>query len=152
MDRRKRFFANVFCVVSVQRFRPYGHGVHVDPFRCTRWCRRASILVEPATWMVHPWDISAQPNQRTEDLWPYVLAPVLMTPAPLVRIAAVVPAGGRSPRPSPVPSTSVSCHRWSAMSVISPCHLRDEVLTLICRLFEMAFRAAGRHTRSGDRW
>src|SRR5258708_5224806 len=25
-------------------------------------------------------------------------------------------------------STSVSCHRWSAMSVISPCHLRYEVL------------------------
>src|ERR1700681_1060937 len=25
-------------------------------------------------------------------------------------------------------STSVSCHRWSTMSVISPCHLRHEVL------------------------
>ena len=27
------------------------------------------------------------------------------------------------PPPSPPGSTSVSCHRWSAMSVISPCHL-----------------------------
>src|SRR6476659_8158232 len=32
------------------------------------------------------------------------------------------------PPPSPPGSTSVSFHRWSAMSVISPCHLRDEVL------------------------
>ena len=29
---------------------------------------------------------------------------------------------------TPLSSTSVSCHRWSAMSVISPCHLRHEVL------------------------
>jgi hypothetical protein len=35
-----------------------------------------------------------------------------------------------APRPSPVPPMTVSCHRWSAMSVISPCHLRDEVLKL----------------------
>src|SRR3954471_21094617 len=34
-----------------------------------------------------------------------------------------------SPRPpSPLGSTSVSFHRWSAMSVISPCHLRYAVL------------------------
>src|SRR6202163_1072640 len=33
-------------------------------------------------------------------------------------------------------STSVSCHRWSTMSVISPCHLRHEVFeTLLWRLF-----------------
>jgi hypothetical protein len=31
------------------------------------------------------------------------------------------PAAVSAPRPSPVLSTSVSCHRWSAMSVISPC-------------------------------
>src|SRR6185437_6321372 len=37
------------------------------------------------------------------------------------------PAAVTAPRPSPAPSTSVSCHRWSAVSVISPCHLRDEV-------------------------
>src|SRR6476659_9549713 len=29
--------------------------------------------------------------------------------------------------PSPLGSTSVSFHCWSTMSVISPCHLRDEV-------------------------
>jgi hypothetical protein len=37
------------------------------------------------------------------------------------------PTAVTAPRPSPVPPTSVSCHRWSAMSVISPSHLRDEV-------------------------
>ena len=31
-------------------------------------------------------------------------------------------------RPSPLASTSVSFHRCSAMSVISPCHIRDEAL------------------------
>src|SRR6478752_9487461 len=45
------------------------------------------------------------------------------------------PAAVTAPRPSPVPSTSVSCHRWSAMSVISLSHLRDGVLRLyLCRL------------------
>src|SRR5215472_9082642 len=33
-------------------------------------------------------------------------------------------------------STSVSCHRWSAMSAISPCHLRREVLRLSYAYFE----------------
>src|ERR1700754_1823264 len=33
-----------------------------------------------------------------------------------------------SPPPSPLGSTSVSFHCWSTMSVISPCHLRHEVL------------------------
>src|ERR1700747_378982 len=32
------------------------------------------------------------------------------------------------PPPSPLPSTSVSFHHWSTMSVIWPGHLRDEVL------------------------
>ena len=40
------------------------------------------------------------------------------------------PAAVTAPRPSPVPPTSVSCHRWSTMSVISPSHLRDEVSRL----------------------
>ena len=53
------------------------------------------------------------------------------------------PAAVTAPRPSPVPSTSVSCHRWSAMSVISPCHLRDEVLRLSYVVyFETAFSSA----------
>jgi len=30
--------------------------------------------------------------------------------------------------PSPLPSTSVSFHRWWTTYVISPCHLRHEVL------------------------
>jgi len=38
------------------------------------------------------------------------------------------PAAVSAPRPSPVPSTLVSCHRCSAMSAISPCHLRHKVL------------------------
>src|SRR6476659_8545498 len=38
------------------------------------------------------------------------------------------PAAVSAPRPSPLGSTSISCHRWSAMSVISPCHLRHKVL------------------------
>src|SRR4029077_7825883 len=38
------------------------------------------------------------------------------------------PAAISAPRPSPVFSTSVSFHRWLTMSVISPCHLRHEVL------------------------
>src|SRR6476660_4588518 len=33
-----------------------------------------------------------------------------------------------SPPPSPLGSTSVSFHRCSVMSVVSPCHLRHEVL------------------------
>src|SRR4029077_16962212 len=45
------------------------------------------------------------------------------------------PAAVSPPPPSPLGSTSVSFHRWSVMSVISPCHLRHEVLTLVCRLF-----------------
>src|SRR6478736_8705862 len=39
------------------------------------------------------------------------------------------------PPPSPLGSTSVSFHRWSTMSVISPCYLRHEVLSFVCRLF-----------------
>src|SRR6185503_8894524 len=38
------------------------------------------------------------------------------------------PVAVNPPPPSPLGPTSVSFHRWSAMSVISPCHLRDEVL------------------------
>src|SRR6516165_6204187 len=38
------------------------------------------------------------------------------------------PAAVSAPRPS---STSVSCHRWSTVSVISPCHLRDILLRLL---------------------
>src|SRR3954452_25268158 len=38
------------------------------------------------------------------------------------------PVAVSPPPPSPLGSTSVSFHRWSAMSVISPCHLRYEVL------------------------
>ena len=38
------------------------------------------------------------------------------------------PVAVSPPPPSPLGSTSVSFHRWSAMSVISPCHLRHEVL------------------------
>src|SRR6476620_4382338 len=38
------------------------------------------------------------------------------------------PAAVSAPRPSsPHGSSSISCHRWSGMSVISLCHLRDEV-------------------------
>jgi hypothetical protein len=33
------------------------------------------------------------------------------------------PVAVSPPPPSPPGSTSVSCHRWSAMSAISPCHL-----------------------------
>src|SRR6202049_809366 len=40
------------------------------------------------------------------------------------------PVAVSRPPPSPLWSTSVSCHRWSAMSVISPRHLRYEVLRL----------------------
>src|SRR5882757_1117040 len=45
------------------------------------------------------------------------------------------PAAISAPLPSPLGSTSQSFHCWSTMSVISPCHLRHEVLPLICRLF-----------------
>ena len=58
------------------------------------------------------------------------------------------PAAVTAPRPSPVPSTSVSCHRWSAMSVISPCHLRHEVLR---RSYLVYFATVNRHPgMSGD--
>ena len=40
------------------------------------------------------------------------------------------PRRGQSTPPSPLGSTSVSFHRWSTMSVISPCHLRHEVSRL----------------------
>src|SRR5882757_2783204 len=39
------------------------------------------------------------------------------------------PAAISAPLPSPLGSTSVSFHCWSTMSVISPCHLRHEILT-----------------------
>jgi hypothetical protein len=38
------------------------------------------------------------------------------------------PVAVSPPPPSPLGSTPVSFHRWSTMSVISPCHLRHEVL------------------------
>jgi hypothetical protein len=38
------------------------------------------------------------------------------------------PVAVSPPPPSPLGSTSVSFHCWSTMSVISPCHLRREVL------------------------
>src|ERR1700682_2871806 len=45
------------------------------------------------------------------------------------------------PPPTPLGSTSVSFHRWSTMSVISPRPLPHEVFeTLICRLFRDLFR------------
>src|ERR1700752_587890 len=37
------------------------------------------------------------------------------------------PVAVSPPPPSPLGSTSISFHRWSAMSVISACHLREEV-------------------------
>ena len=40
------------------------------------------------------------------------------------------PVAVSPPPPSPLGSTSVSFHRWSTMSVISPCHIRHEVLRL----------------------
>src|SRR6185503_10119155 len=46
------------------------------------------------------------------------------------------PAAVSAPRPSPAPSTSVSCHRWSAIdrhiAVLFP---RRSFETLICRRF-----------------
>ena len=56
------------------------------------------------------------------------------------------PVAVSPPPPSPLGSTSVSFHRRFVMSVISPCHLRHELLrpsaaltrifeTLVCRLF-----------------
>src|SRR6476646_5725668 len=39
------------------------------------------------------------------------------------------PVAVSAPPPSPLGSTSVSLHCWSMMSVISPCHLRHEVLS-----------------------
>jgi hypothetical protein len=38
------------------------------------------------------------------------------------------PVAVSPPPPSPLGSTSVSFHRWSTIYVISPCHLRHEVL------------------------
>ena len=38
------------------------------------------------------------------------------------------PVAGSAPPPSPPGSTSLSFHCWSTMSVVSPCHLRHEVL------------------------
>jgi hypothetical protein len=43
------------------------------------------------------------------------------------------PAAVSAPRAS---STRISCHCWSTISVIPPCHLRYEVLPLTCRLFQ----------------
>ena len=40
------------------------------------------------------------------------------------------PVAVSPPPPSPLGSMSVSFHRWSMMSVVSPCHLRHEVLRL----------------------
>ena len=40
------------------------------------------------------------------------------------------PVAVSPPPPSPLGSTSVSFHRWSTMSVISPSHIRDKVLRL----------------------
>ena len=56
------------------------------------------------------------------------------------------PVAVSPPPPSPLGSTSVSFHRWSAMSVISPCHLRHEVLRpsyVVC--FETAVSSGGRN-------
>src|SRR6476661_9672221 len=53
------------------------------------------------------------------------------------------PVAVSPPPPSPLGSTSVSFHRWSSMSVISPCHLRHEVLRLSYVVyFETAFSSA----------
>src|SRR6478672_9092478 len=62
------------------------------------------------------------------------------------------PPAVSAPRPPPVPSTSVSCHRWSAMSVISLCHLKDGVLrlshdVLLCDECSVAIRC-----ERGRRW
>src|SRR3984893_7516888 len=48
------------------------------------------------------------------------------------------PAVVDEPRPSPAPSTPVSFHCWSAMSVISHRHLRDQVLRLSFVVFRDA--------------
>src|SRR5258705_8933803 len=56
------------------------------------------------------------------------------------------------PPPSPLGSTSVSCHRWSTMSVISPCHLRVEVSRPHMSLSRWPSALLGPHGRSGDRW
>ena len=52
------------------------------------------------------------------------------------------PVAVSPPRPSPVFSTSVSFHRYSTMSVVSPCHLGHEVLRLSYVYFETAFSSA----------
>src|SRR3954452_12192855 len=46
------------------------------------------------------------------------------------------PVAVSPPPPSPLGSTSVSFHCWSAMSGISTCHLRHEVLPLYVVTFE----------------
>src|SRR6185295_5062964 len=65
------------------------------------------------------------------------------------------PAAVSAPRPSPVPSTSISCHRWSAMSVISPCHLRGirwaGVSTALLLSFSAVPHAAASLTQVSDR-
>ena len=48
--------------------------------------------------------------------------------------------GAVSP-PSPLVSTSVSFHRCSAMSVISPCYFRDEVSRPSCRLIRDSLKS-----------
>src|SRR5258708_3294391 len=53
------------------------------------------------------------------------------------------PATVSAPRPSAVLSTSVSFHRWSAMSVISPWHLRHEVLSFDPHIYSVDTILAG---------
>src|SRR5882757_451304 len=61
------------------------------------------------------------------------------------------PAAVSAPRSSRVFSTSVSFHCWSTMSVISPCHLRDEVSRPHMSLSRWPSALLGPHGRSGDR-
>ena len=57
--------------------------------------------------------------------------------------AQINPVAVSPPPPSPLGSTSVSFHRCSMMSVISPCHLRHEVLRLSYVVyFETTFSSA----------
>src|SRR6476619_4912924 len=58
------------------------------------------------------------------------------------------PVAVSPPLPSPLRSTSVSCHRCSLMSVRSPCHLRHEVLR---RSYVVLFRDAWIALRSDRR-
>ena len=57
-----------------------------------------------------------------------------------------VPSRSRPPLTTLLSSTSVSCHRWSAMSVVSPCHLRHEVLR---PSYVIVFETISRQLRSG---